>query len=419
MGIRSPLSAAAHTTLHTSNMTIMKLMRITLLLIASSLDSCEGVSRFTSGGGKKVEYSRNYPLSGSPNYDRALIVIHGYGRNSEEYYDSVIEAQNIFPGVGTDTLVLAPLFKSSDDNWLSDELYWSKGGWSKGEDSLDGQGFSSFSVVDGLLNSISSRFPNVTDIVIAGHSAGAQFVQRYAGIGDIPDIRCDIRIRYVAANPGSYMFPTANRPQSTSGCDNGGQGQYTMGETGVDACPSGTSVITDPVQCSAAAVYVDIPYNSYTGDLVEDITGECVVKNVGKSSIRTTVTNKHGNAAAWLCKDGGASTYDNYKYGISNLPDALNYASISITEIQKNLVERDVILLLGTEDNSRVDIPRPDQSCEADSQGLHRFERGINYKNNVKALDCNARTSIIKVPGVEHDHNAMFTAPQGIMALFI
>jgi len=397
-----------------------------VLLMTSALHLCEA-SRFSSGG-KKVEYYRNHPLSGSTEHDRALIVIHGYARNADDYYASVQQAQSVFPGVGTNTLVIAPRFKSEDDNPQADELYWSEAGWSKGEDSLDGQEFSSFAVADGLLESISSRFPNVTEVVIAGHGAGAQFVQRYAGIGVVPDIRCDIRVRYVVANPGSYMFPTAERPRSTSGCDYEGQdgspflrgqNEYTIGETGVDACPSGTSIITDPDRCSDAATYVDVQYNSCESDLEVGETGLCVVKNIGKSNLRVTVTTKHGSSAAWLCEGGAVSTYDRYKYGISDLPNALNYATLSIAEIQRNLVDREVFLLLGTADNSRVVSPKPDTSCEADAQGLHRFERGMNYRNNLKALDCSAHTTVTKVPGVGHYHKDMFTSPQGIMALFI
>jgi len=383
-------------------------------------------ARFSSGG-KKVEYYRNHPLSGSEcsDCDRALVVIHGFGRNADDYYNSVREAQDTFPGVGDNTLVIAPRFQSEEDNPAADELYWNKTTWSMGEDSLDGQEFSSFAVLDDLLESISSNFQNVKDVVLAGHGAGAQFVQRYAGIAGVPDIRCDIKIRYVVANPGSYMFPTAERPRTTVGCNNNnaiiGNEEYTMGGIGVDACPSGTSIIRDQEKCSHAAAFVNFQYNSYAKDLEVGETGLCVAKNLDKPNVRVTMTNAHGSSAAWLCEVSSptpTAEYDRYKYGISNLPNALNYASLSTAQIQRNLVEREVFLLLGTAD-IRTARPPPDMSCEADAQGLHRYERGMNYRDSVKALDCGARTTIAKVLGVGHDHHDMFTAPQGIMALFI
>lgn len=349
-----------------------------------------------------------------------MIVIHGWARNADDYYNSVMESKDLFPGVGDDTVIIAPRFQSESDGPADDELYWSTGGWSMVSNSLDGADFSSFSVVDGLLESISSRFPNVTDVVIAGHGAGAQFVQRYAGIGrDMKNvIRCDIKVRYVVSNPGSYMWPTSQRPGSTLGCD--GLTEFITGEKGVDQCPSSTSIITDPMICNDAASFIDVKYLEYETDIDESngSTPICVHKNIGKTNERVTMTNKHGSNAAWVCE--GSGTYDMYKYGISDVSTVLPYASsLSISDIQQSLVNRNVFLLLGTGDNSRTNSPQPDTSCEADSQGQHRFERGMNYRDSIKALSCGSHTTVTTVLNVDHDHNGMFVSPQGAMALFI
>ena len=414
----------------TMAMTMMRRMLsvMTISFLASSHVVCNA-ARFSSGG-KKVEYYRNHPLTGSPDFTRAVVVIHGNGRNADDYYNSVMEAKDVFPGVGDNTLVIAPRFQSEDDAPAADELYWSVGGWSRGDNSLDGAGYSSFSVADGLLESISSRFPNVTELVIAGHGAGAQFVQRYAGMGAVLDIRCDMKVRYVISNPGSYMWPTSQRPASTSGCDNGGlfggeeYTEYITGEQGIDECPSGTMIITDPVICNDAAINIGVQYLEYANDVDEsnESTPLCVYKNIGKSNERVTITNKHGSSAAWVCEGSAPSsgTYDKYKYGISDVPTVLPYASsLSTSDIQQNLVDRTVFLLLGTGDNSRTNGPQPDQSCEADSQGQHRFERGLNYRDSIKALSCGAQTTVTTVLDIDHDHNGMFVSPQGVMALFI
>lgn len=398
-------------------------MMIALLLIMTSFSICKCKAARFSSGGKKVEYYRNHPLTGSPDLTRAVIVIHGWARNADDYYNSVMESKDLFPGVGDDTVIIAPRFQSESDGPADDELYWSTGGWSMGSNSLDGADFSSFSVVDGLLESISSRFPNVTDVVIAGHGAGAQFVQRYAGIGrDMKNvIRCDIKVRYVVSNPGSYMWPTSQRPDSTLGCD--GLTEFITGEKGVDQCPSSTSIITDPMICNDAASFIDVKYLEYETDIDESngSTPICVHKNIGKTNERVTITNKHGSNAAWVCEvSAPLSTYDKYKYGISDVSTVLPYASsLSISDIQQNLVNRNVFLLLGTGDNSRTNSPQPDTSCEADSQGQHRFERGINYRDSIKALSCGSHTTVTTVLNVDHDHNGMFVSPQGAMALFI
>jgi len=395
------------------------------LFITSAAYLCDA-ARF-SVGGKKVEYFRNVALSpGSTEYDRAVIVIHGFGRDASDYYDSVREAQTVFPGVGDTTLVLAPRFQTIDDGPEDDELYWSVGGWIYGRESLDGQAFSSFAVADDLLERISSNFPKVTEIVLAGHGAGAQFIQRYSGVGAVLDIRCDIKVRYVVSNPGSYMFPTPTRPRDIFDCDSSNivdhipniptnGTEYTFGHTGVDACPLGNTNITDPVTCADAAASVGIVYDPRTTDLENGETGLCVIKNVGNTNLRITMTSNHGSSAAWMCE----RLYDKYRYGVSDLPNGLNYTSLSIAEVQTNLVNRDVFLLLGTGDISRDVSPKPDRSCEADTQGLNRYERGRNYRDGIKAFDCSARTTITTVVGVGHDHHEMFMSPQGIMLLFI
>ena len=59
-------------------------------------------------------------------------------------------------------------------------------------------------------------FPNLNQIVIAGHSLGAQTVQRYAAIGNQLNTRSPIS--YWVGNPNSYVWLSTSRPLSTSSC---------------------------------------------------------------------------------------------------------------------------------------------------------------------------------------------------------
>jgi hypothetical protein len=54
--------------------------------------------------------------------------------------------------------------------------------------------------------------------VIAGHAAGAQLVQRYAVVGRGPDelARRGVSVRYVVANPSSYLWFGDDRPAPVS-----------------------------------------------------------------------------------------------------------------------------------------------------------------------------------------------------------
>jgi pimeloyl-ACP methyl ester carboxylesterase len=59
-----------------------------------------------------------------------------------------------------------------------------------------------------------SGFPDLQTIVLVGHSAGGQLVQRYAAASEAGDalLRLGIAMRYVVINPSSYLYLDASRP---------------------------------------------------------------------------------------------------------------------------------------------------------------------------------------------------------------
>src|SRR5262249_8933669 len=97
----------------------------------------------------------------------------------------------------------------------SGELYWSCTGqtsvnrWDDGGQArnMGADGIYSFTMIDCLIASLSNQemFPNLTKITIAGHSDGGQFTQRYAA-GNQIDGGVRIAVKYVIANPSSYMY---------------------------------------------------------------------------------------------------------------------------------------------------------------------------------------------------------------------
>jgi pimeloyl-ACP methyl ester carboxylesterase len=74
---------------------------------------------------------------------------------------------------------------------------------------------SSFDAIDSILARLADRsvFPNLAHIVLAGHSAGGQIVQRYAVVGTGTDklTALGVRVRYVVANPSSYAYFSRER----------------------------------------------------------------------------------------------------------------------------------------------------------------------------------------------------------------
>lgn len=155
------------------------------------------------------------------NIEKVIITIHGSERNSHTYYNS-IEAMAKREGVSEKTLIIAPHFKEPQDVLLPQELYFSAEGWLSGDEALNNQVISSFEVLDHIISLLGDKkvFPNLKDVVMTGHSAGGQLIQRYAAGSGIDSKFSSVHFRYIVANPGSYLYLTKNRPvNSTLRCN--------------------------------------------------------------------------------------------------------------------------------------------------------------------------------------------------------
>ncbi|KAJ8603619.1 hypothetical protein CTAYLR_004859 [Chrysophaeum taylorii] len=159
----------------------------------------------------------------------AVIVFHGALRNGDEYTTYVMNG-------ATNALVFgAQVYEFSDEGLdASRELWWA----SNDDDGLDddsGVGdwhwcgdststlaaqISTCEILDEMVSALldRARYPNLEVVVVAGHSAGGQIVQRYALWSKMDP---DPRVRYVVANPSSVTYTSPLRPRpSTSCCDN-------------------------------------------------------------------------------------------------------------------------------------------------------------------------------------------------------
>ena len=168
----------------------------------------------SSGNTLKIPYCHNYSLKEfNPDLQRAVIVIQGASRNAHKYYRNMLDAARGAGRVNQNTMIIAPQFLTSEDldrfGLGDDYLYWSKGGWKSGSLSRSSDRpfrYSSYSVVDDMVKTLanSDLFANLKEIVIAGHSAGGQFVNRYAAGSLVqPD---GIHVKYVVVNPSSYLY---------------------------------------------------------------------------------------------------------------------------------------------------------------------------------------------------------------------
>jgi pimeloyl-ACP methyl ester carboxylesterase len=171
-------------------------------------------------GGARAMVYRSYPLGvRDPKIRRALVIVHGTLRNPDHYFRTAMAAAHL-AGAARDTLVVAPAFRSADgdcgDRLAPREVSWSCHGdsWRSGGQAASDPGLSSFAFMDEVLRRLADRsvFPNLETLVVAGHSAGGQFVARYLMAGRGTD-GLGVPVSFVVANPSSYAWPDATRPR--------------------------------------------------------------------------------------------------------------------------------------------------------------------------------------------------------------
>ncbi len=182
-----------------------------------SSDPCSGLveectGRLSIGGGLYFPYLRTHALDrANSSITRVLILVHGAGRAADWNFETGILAARAEDRL-EETLVIAPRFQILEDVPEEDEAYWTSSGWKRGHLSVDDgirtHRVSSYAVMDGLLHAVtaSGRFPNLEAIVVAGHSAGGQYTHRYAAGNRTEDQLGGIPVRYVVANPSTYLY---------------------------------------------------------------------------------------------------------------------------------------------------------------------------------------------------------------------
>jgi hypothetical protein len=151
-----------------------------------------------------------------PGVTRALVMIHGWPRRDLVAGTRAVAAAG---PAASGTIVVTPQFPAQvdiDAHGLGPgTLRWGVDAWPQGLPARAPSPTSSFAVVDEILARLADRrrFPDLRVVVLAGHSAGGQFVQRYAmvGQGEAALRRAGIHLRYVVANPSTYLLVGALR----------------------------------------------------------------------------------------------------------------------------------------------------------------------------------------------------------------
>ena len=157
---------------------------------------------------------------GAPRGGPVVIVVHGALRDSDRYLASARHAARL---AASDALIVAPQFLADVDRADGDRadggraggaLYWRVEGWKGGYPALGPAPLSSFGVLDSLLARLAPEPGPDPAVVVFGNSAGGQFVNRYAAVGRGPDVLAarGLRVRFVVANPSTYLYFGRERP---------------------------------------------------------------------------------------------------------------------------------------------------------------------------------------------------------------
>jgi hypothetical protein len=170
---------------------------------------------------RQLSYCAPHPIERSDrSIERLVVVIHGHRRDADAYYEAATRTARAVEAQGT--LIVSPRFPTGadlDDDVRDRLLYWSSDGWKQGELSRQtkprSHQISSFAALDRLIGRAVSSQPALRTVVIAGHSAGGQFVNRYAAGSTLPDELGSIDVRFVVANPSSYLYLDGRRPRGT------------------------------------------------------------------------------------------------------------------------------------------------------------------------------------------------------------
>lgn len=173
-------------------------------------------ARLPVGGGALLPHYATHALGEGTHAGVVLgvVVVHGTSRNADDYFERVVEAARLADRLAN-VVIVAPRFQTLDDAPAADEPYWTSSGWKRGHPSAGGAAppVSSYAALDSIVARLAdkARFPALSRIVATGHSAGGQVAHRYAAGSALEDALSGYAIRYVVANPSTYLYPTPVR----------------------------------------------------------------------------------------------------------------------------------------------------------------------------------------------------------------
>ena len=325
-----------------------------------------------SGQSSRILVYRTYPLeTKNEKITRAFVFVHGINRDADNHFRTALAAAFLANALD-DTIIVAPRFGSNSapgneigncrDTLAPDESNWicenqRPDTWRSGGQAIGGDKLSSFDFMDEILRRLARKefFPNLKTIVVAGHSAGGQFVTRYEMLNQVHD-KLGIPVSYVVANPSSYAYVDELRPTASAFA----------------------ATLPGAAQGSAAPTFSNPPTVFVPYPDAKNCTG-----------------------------------YETWPYGLKGRRGYM--PTLTDEQIIKQLTARSVTYLLGEADVLPLGVF--DTSCPAAAQGPTRLARGLAFHRYVNE-NLHAHHSVIVVPFCSHSQRCMFTSDVALPLIF-
>lgn len=188
-------------------------------MLAAVWASAQNVYQFDNLPGTTY-YDAAKPLSQGDTGETVVIIVHGWSGGTSHYVKVLPVLAEKYPGVycilpwfpTPRTMEVAGLEPDGRALWNTESRLDLNERWSPAEDwrgggDAHGLKMSSYDVIDGILKTLSNRklFPNLKKVVLAGFSAGGQFVDRYVAVGK-GKVRRGVKLEYVSMAPSTDLY---------------------------------------------------------------------------------------------------------------------------------------------------------------------------------------------------------------------
>ncbi|HEX3745203.1 MAG TPA: hypothetical protein VHW09_14765 [Bryobacteraceae bacterium] len=180
--------------------------------------ACTEFVTLGSGPARTMIY-RTFPLTAkNQKITRALIVIHGTNRDADNFFRTALAAAFLANALDDTELIVPHIVSAADgckDALAPNEVSWNCASWRTGGASVADDRLTTFDMLDDILRILARKdaFPDLKIVVVAGHSAGGQFVNRYEMSNRVHET-LGVPVRYVVANPSSYAWIDSTRPDT-------------------------------------------------------------------------------------------------------------------------------------------------------------------------------------------------------------